>query len=68
MYRSKKRCPLTKQSCASDCAWFDDCYDCALLAAIKDFSAAIQELVAYRRQSKTINNGKRTNNNYPEYN
>jgi hypothetical protein len=61
MYQSKKRCPLTKQSCASDCAWFDDIADCGMLSAVKDLSLAMQELTARRRQSQTIDNGQRFN-------
>ncbi len=68
MYQSKKRCPLTKKSCASDCGWFDDIADCGMLSAVKDLSLAMQELLAHRRQSQSINASKRTNSGYSEYN
>jgi hypothetical protein len=61
MYQSKKRCPLTKQFCSSDCAWWDDVSDCGMFSVIKDFSLAMQELLAYRRQSQSINSRQRSN-------
>jgi hypothetical protein len=64
MYQSKKRCPLTKELCGDDCAWWDDVKDCGMLSSVKQFASAMEALAEHRSHNKSQAGGKRLNTEY----